>query len=121
MEEVENKINEARRIARQIEQALSNGDWEQVAPDSPRLREEVGIPARLHENIKRHDSFDTEKALNKFIAATRPARRLSVVYKYAAAVACLVMLGVGYYFYQTTGGNRPAIRFAGTKCLSRTR
>ena len=83
MEEVENKINEARRIARQIEQALSNGDWEQVAPDSPRLREEVGIPARLHENIKRHDSFDTEKALNKFIAATRPARRLSVVYKYA--------------------------------------
>lgn len=35
MEEVENKINEARRIARQIEQALSNGDWEQVAPDSP--------------------------------------------------------------------------------------
>ena len=70
MEEVENKINEARRIARQIEQALSNGDWEQVAPDSPRLREEVGIPARLHENIKRDDSFDTEKALNKFIAAT---------------------------------------------------
>lgn len=107
MEEVENKINEARRIARQIEQALSNGDWEQVAPDSPRLREEVGIPARLHENIKRHDSFDTEKALNKFIAATRPARRLSVVYKYAAAVACLVMLGVGYYFYQTTGGTDP--------------
>ena len=48
MEEVENKINEARRIARQIEQALSNGDWEQVAPDFPRLREEVGIPTRLH-------------------------------------------------------------------------
>lgn len=107
MEEVENKINEARRIARQIEQALSDGDWEQVAPDSPQLREEVGIPARLHENIKRHDSFDTEKALNKFIAATRPARRLSVFYKYAAAVACLVMLGVGYYFYRTTEGTDP--------------
>ena len=110
MEEVENKINEARRIARQIEQALSNGDWEQVAPDSPRLREEVGIPARLHENIKRHDSFDTEKALNKFIAATRPARRLSVFYKYAAAMACLVMLGVGYYFYRTTEGTDPQSR-----------
>ena len=110
MEEVENKINEARRIARQIEQALSNGDWEQVAPDSPRLREEVGIPTRLHENIKRHDSFDTEKALNKFIAATRPVRRLSVFYKYAAAVACLVMLGVGYYFYRTTAGTDPQSR-----------
>ena len=81
-----------------------------MAPDSPRLREEVGIPTRLHENIKRHDSFDTEKALNKFIAATRPARRLSVFYKYAAAMACLVMLGVGYYFYRTTEGTDPQSR-----------
>jgi hypothetical protein len=102
MKEVEDKIKKARGIAQQIEQALSNGDWEQVAPDSPRLHEEVGIPVRLHENIKRHDSFDTEKALNKFIAATRPKRRLSIFYKYAAAVACLVMLGIGYYFYPTT-------------------
>ena len=62
----------------------------------------MGIPVRLHENIKRHDSFDTKKALNKFIAATRPKRRLSIFYKYAAVVACLVMLGVGYYFYPTT-------------------
>ena len=96
MKKVEDKIKKARRIARQIEQALSDGNWEQVAPDSPRLREEVGIPARLHENIKRHDSFDTEKALNKFITATRPTRRLPVFYKYAAAVACLMILGVGY-------------------------
>lgn len=102
MKEVEDKIKKARGIAQQIEQALSNGDWEQVAPDSPRLHEEVGIPVRLHENIKRHDSFDTEKALNKFIAATRPKRQLSIFYKYAAAVACLVMLGIGYYFYPTT-------------------
>ena len=102
MKEVEDKIKKARGIAQQIEQALSNGDWEQVAPDSPRLHEEVGIPVRLHENIKRHDSFDTKKALNKFIAATRPKRRLSIFYKYAAVVACLVMLGVGYYFYPTT-------------------
>lgn len=102
MKEVEDKIKKARGIAQQIEQALSDGDWEQVAPDSPRLHEEVGIPIRLHENIKRHDSFDTEKALNKFIATTRPKRRLSIFYKYAAAVACLVMLGVGYYFYSTT-------------------
>ena len=102
MKEVEDKIKKARGIAQQIEQALSNGDWEQVAPDSPRLHEEVGIPVRLHENIKRHDSFDTKKALNKFIAATRPKRRLSIFYKYAAAVACLVMLGIGYYFYPTT-------------------
>ena len=49
MKKVEDKIKKARRIARQIEQALSDGNWEQVAPDSPRLREEVGIPARLHE------------------------------------------------------------------------
>ena len=102
MKEVEDKIKKARGIAQQIEQALSNGDWEQVAPDSPRLHEEVGIPVRLHENIKQHDSFDTEKALNKFIAATRPKRQLSIFYKYAAAVACLVMLGIGYYFYPTT-------------------
>lgn len=102
MKEVEDNIKKARGIAQQIEQALSNGDWEQVAPDSPRLHEEVGIPVRLHENIKRHDSFDTEKALNKFIAATRPKRRLSIFYKYAATVACLAMLGVGYYFYPTT-------------------
>lgn len=102
MKEVEDKIKKARGIAQQIEQALSNGDWEQVAPDSPRLHEEVGIPVRLHENIKRHDSFDTKKALNKFIAATRPKRQLSIFYKYAAAVACLVMLGIGYYFYPTT-------------------
>ena len=102
MKEVEDKIKKARGIAQQIEQALSNGDWEQVAPDSPRLHEEVGTPVRLHENIKRHDSFDTEKALNKFIAATRPKRQLSIFYKYAAAVACLVMLGIGYYFYPTT-------------------
>ncbi|WP_278703095.1 FecR family protein [Butyricimonas virosa] len=102
MKEVEDKIKKARGIAQQIEQALSNGDWEQVAPDSPRLHEEVGIPVRLHENIKRHDSFDTEKALNKFIAATRPKRQLSIFYKYAAAVACLVMLGIGYHFYPTT-------------------
>ena len=102
MKEVEDKIKKARGIAQQIEQALSNGDWEQVAPDSPRLHEEVGIPVRLHENIKRHDSFDTKKALNKFIAATRPKRRLSIFYKYAAVVACLVMLGIGYYFYPTT-------------------
>ena len=102
MKEVEDKIKKARGIAQQIEQALSNGDWEQVAPDSPRLHEEVGIPVRLHENIKRHDSFDTKKALNKFIAATRPKRRVSIFYKYAAVVACLVMLGVGYYFYPTT-------------------
>ena len=103
MKKVEDTIKKARRIARQIEQALSDGNWEQVAPDSPRLREEVGIPARLHENIKRHDSFDTEKALNKFITATRPTRRLPVFYKYAAAVACLMILGVGYYFYQNAG------------------
>ena len=81
MKEVEDKIKKARGIAQQIEQALSNGDWEQVAPDSPRLHEEVGIPVRLHENIKRHDSFDTEKALNKFIAATSPKRELSIFYK----------------------------------------
>lgn len=35
MNEVEDKIKEARRITRQIEQALSNGTWEQVALDSP--------------------------------------------------------------------------------------
>ena len=102
MKEVEDKIKKARGIAQQIEQALSNGDWEQVAPDSPRLHEEVGIPVRLHENIKRHDSFDTENALNKLISATRQKRQLSIFYKYAAAVACLVMLGIGYYFYPTT-------------------
>ena len=101
MKEVEDKIKKARGIAQQIEQALSDGDWEQVAPDSPRLHEEVGIPVRLHENIKQHDSFDTEKALNKFIAATRPKRRLSIFYKYVAAIACLAMLGIGYYFYST--------------------
>lgn len=44
MKKVEDKIKKARRIARQIEQALSDGNWEQVAPDSPRLREEVGYP-----------------------------------------------------------------------------
>ena len=44
MKEVEDKIKKARGIAQQIEQALSNGDWEQVAPDSPRLHEEVEIP-----------------------------------------------------------------------------
>ena len=48
MKEVEDKIKKARGIAQQIEQALSNGDWEQVAPDSPRLHEEVVIPVRLH-------------------------------------------------------------------------
>ena len=110
MNEVEDKIKEARRITRQIEQALSNGTWEQVALDSPRLRKEIGIPARLHENIKRHGSFDTEKALNKFIVSTRPKRRLSVFYKYVATVACFMILGIGYYFYQTTEATVPSSR-----------
>lgn len=102
MKEVEDKIKEAQRITHQIENALSAGNWEQVAPDSPLLRKEVGSPERLYENIKLHDSFNTEKALNKFIRATRPTRRLPMFYKYAATVACLMVLGIGYYFYQTS-------------------
>ena len=42
MKEVEDKIKEAQRITHQIENALSAGNWEQVAPDSPLLRKEVG-------------------------------------------------------------------------------
>lgn len=103
MKEVEDKIKEAQRITHQIENALSDGNWEQVAPDSPLLRKEVGCPERLYENIKLHDSFNTEKALNKFIRATRPTQRMSIFYKYAATVACLVFLGIGYYFHQTSG------------------
>ena len=110
MKEVEDKIKKAQRIAQQIEQALSDGNWEQVAPDLPQLHKEVGIPTRLYENIKRHDSFDTEKALNKFITATRPTRHFSIFYKYAAVVACLVMLGVGYYFYQISGSTESQTR-----------
>lgn len=102
MKEVENKIKEAQRITHQIENALSDGNWEQVAPDSSLLRKEVGNPKRLYENIKLHDSFNTEKALNKFISATRPPRRLPIFYKYVATVACLMVLSLGYYFYQTT-------------------
>ena len=102
MKEVEDKIKKARKIARQIEEALSTGHWEQVTPGSPRLQEEVGMPERLYKNIKLHDSFDSEKALRKFVAATRPTKHIPVFYKYAATVACLIMLGIGYYWYQTS-------------------
>ena len=105
MKKVEDKIKEAQEIARQVEEALTKGNWEQVAPDSPYLHEEVGIPERLHENIKLHDSFDTEKALRTFISATRPARRFPVLYKYVAAVACFLIFGIGYYLYQSTSSS----------------
>ena len=52
MKEVEDKIKKARGIAQQIEQALSNGDWEQVAPDSPRLHEEVGTAGFLWPQVR---------------------------------------------------------------------
>ncbi len=112
MEQSKQKIQEARRYLKELGKVLQTGEWDCFATDNAHIRQEIGQPQRLRENLQQYREINTAKALKKFTATIRPERKFLSLYKYAALLICVIGLSIFFHMYEKTVPEESLISFS---------